>query len=230
MRRGGLRLKIIPAIDLKSGRVVHARGGARARYRPLRTPLFPDARPADVAARLADFNLFYIADLDALGGGAPQTAAIEAWSRARPDAALWIDRGVRNLADFEAARRLPGAPIVATETLADARLLGALAGRGADWILSLDFERGRLRGDARALAQSERWPHTVLVLSLDAVGAQAGPDLQTVAAVRARNPRSQIVAGGGVRSAADLRALARAGASAALVASALYTGKLTASA
>ncbi|MDD9869621.1 MAG: hypothetical protein OXU50_07000 [Gammaproteobacteria bacterium] len=47
-------MKLIPAIDLKDGCVVHARGGDRRRYRRLELPLFPSAQPLDVIARLLD--------------------------------------------------------------------------------------------------------------------------------------------------------------------------------
>ncbi len=71
-RTGQTILKIIPAIDLKDGCVVHARGGDRRRYRPLELPLFPSAQPLDVIARLLDGaapgppDTVYVADLDAI--------------------------------------------------------------------------------------------------------------------------------------------------------------------
>ena len=62
---------IIPAIDLKGGLVVHARGGARADYRPIDTPLGSAEDPIAIARALLDVAgspTLYIADLDAIAG------------------------------------------------------------------------------------------------------------------------------------------------------------------
>src|SRR6476469_2894571 len=62
---------IIPAIDLKGGLVVHARGGARADYRPIDTPLGSAEDPIAIARALLDVAgspTLCIADLDAIAG------------------------------------------------------------------------------------------------------------------------------------------------------------------
>jgi uncharacterized protein related to proFAR isomerase len=64
----------------------------------------------------------------------------------------------------------------------------------------------------------------VIVLDLARVGSGAGPDVAAIAEIHAAFPGLQLLAGGGVRDAADLRALARAGAAGALVATALHRG------
>ncbi|HVE77890.1 MAG TPA: hypothetical protein VNA89_03460, partial [Gemmatimonadaceae bacterium] len=70
-------MRVIPVLDLRGGRAVHARGGDRARYEPVRSAVAPAAPPGDALAlargdrdalALADR---YVADLAALGGGAP---------------------------------------------------------------------------------------------------------------------------------------------------------------
>ena len=63
---------IIPALDLKGGAVVHARGGARAEYRPIETPLGAADEPVALARALlavTGSSVLYIADLDAIEGG-----------------------------------------------------------------------------------------------------------------------------------------------------------------
>ena len=45
-------MRIIPVLDLMDGLVVRARFGDRASYRPIETPLSPDAQPLHVAAGL----------------------------------------------------------------------------------------------------------------------------------------------------------------------------------
>ncbi len=72
--------------------------------------------------------------------------------------------------------------------------------------------------DAIARADGAR----VLVTAIDRDGTLAGPDLALVAAAAARGLR--VLAAGGVRSPADVDALAGAGAEAAIVGRALLAG------
>jgi uncharacterized protein related to proFAR isomerase len=64
----------------------------------------------------------------------------------------------------------------------------------------------------------------VIVLDLARVGTSAGPDVRLIAEIHAASPDLQLLAGGGVRDADDLRALGEAGAAGALVATALHGG------
>jgi phosphoribosylformimino-5-aminoimidazole carboxamide ribotide isomerase len=56
------------------------------------------------------------------------------------------------------------------------------------------------------------------------VGSGAGPDVALIAELHAAFPDLELLAGGGVRDLEDLRALEAAGASGALVATALHSG------
>ena len=69
---------------------------------------------------------------------------------------------------------------------------------------------------------------SLIVIDLARVGAAAGLDLETISAVREAVPQLTLLAGGGVRGAQDLAALADIGCDAALVATALLDGRLTA--
>src|SRR6266498_930292 len=70
-------MEIIPVLDLAGGVAVHARAGERARYQPVRSVLSPDCI-GDPLALLRAFRerlgaeRCYLADLDAIGGGAVQ--------------------------------------------------------------------------------------------------------------------------------------------------------------
>jgi phosphoribosylformimino-5-aminoimidazole carboxamide ribotide isomerase len=68
----------------------------------------------------------------------------------------------------------------------------------------------------------------VIVMTLERVGSDSGPDLDTLREVQARSPGAQLIGAGGVRNAEDLRQAAAVGARAWLVASALHDGKLPA--
>ena len=62
------------------------------------------------------------------------------------------------------------------------------------------------------------------MLDLARVGSGAGPDVGLIAEIHAACPELALLAGGGVRDVADLRALRDAGAAGALVATALHRG------
>jgi len=228
-------MRIVPVLDLKGGVVVHARRGNRAGYRPLRSPLVDGCEPVTVARAVtarARADRLYVADLDALSGGAIDAVALAALAQVGE---LWVDAGAttaaraRALADAGAARN-----VVGTESLrGDAR--GAAAGPRR--VLSVDLRDGRLisprpdlagrdaaaaAGLAAALAVSE-----LLVIDLALVGSRAGPPVDAVAELAAALPGVEVYAGGGVRNDDDLRALEAAGAAGALVATALHDGAIT---
>ncbi len=239
-----MRCKLIPVLDLLDGQVVHAVRGDRANYRPIRTPLCDGAAPELVGPallRAADSALLYVADLDALTGGAVQVDALagllQALRRERPMARLWLDGGWRDAAAMRTTLAMLGSdladavdPVLASEALRP----GALEGLGDDAIaertlLSLDRRDGRRLDPAGCWDRPAQWPARLIVMTLERVGADAGPDLDTLAEVAARaRPGTQVIGAGGVRDGADLRAAGQAGAAAWLVASALHAGRLDA--
>lgn len=218
-------MDLIPVIDLASGVVVRAVRGERANYRPIVSRLCAGHDPADIAAALADYcaaSTLYLADLDAIRGGAVQHAALERVLRAVPGCTLWLDAGFRHVRD---AADLPAhiEPVFGSESLADADELAQLRGR-ADVLLSLDQRGGQPMDPAGCWVRDDCWPTRVIVMTLDRVGAASGPDLVTLDAVRQRAGNRMLIGAGGVRSEADLAAAEAAGAAAWLVASALHDG------
>ena len=62
-------MNIIPVIDIRDGIVVHARGGERANYQPLKSLLTQSVKLEQVIDDLLawyPFKQLYIADLDAI--------------------------------------------------------------------------------------------------------------------------------------------------------------------
>jgi phosphoribosylformimino-5-aminoimidazole carboxamide ribotide isomerase len=214
-------VRVVGVIDLKAGAAVHAVRGERERYRPLGDPL--------ALARRYGLEELYVADLDAIAGDGDNDAAIRALAR---EARIMVDAGVsepdraRALLDLGVDR-----VVVGTETLTGPEALDRLL---PGVVLSLDLRDGRaLSRDPRleglaaleAMARLHRpGLREVIVLDLARVGTGTGPDVAAIAELHAAFPALELLAGGGVRDAADLRALARAGAAGALVATALHHG------
>jgi phosphoribosylformimino-5-aminoimidazole carboxamide ribotide isomerase len=213
-------VRVVGVIDLKAGAAVHAVRGERERYRPLGDPL--------AIARRFGLDELYVADLDAIAGTGANDAIIAALAR---EARVMVDAGV---SEPGPARALLGLGVdrvvVGTETLADADAVA----RVPDAVLSVDLREGRVLSrdarlagipalDAVARLQSSAL-REVIVLDLARVGTRAGPDVALISSIHAAFPELQLLAGGDVRDADDLRALEAAGAAGALVATALHRG------
>jgi uncharacterized protein related to proFAR isomerase len=93
-------------------------------------------------------------------------------------------------------------------------------------VLSLDFRDDAFQGPGEILAEPALWPRRIIVMTLARVGSGAGPDLGRFAEIRSIASGCEIYAAGGVRDAADLSALKAAGASGALIATALHERRI----
>lgn len=217
--------------------------GERQHYRAVRSGLVAGSDPVAIARALCrecDGTAVYVADLDALEGRGDHRGVIR---ELRDDLGVepWVDAGV---SDSEAASRVleAGAArvIVGTETLTDITFLRAIRKilPPAQMLVSVDFDgRGVLSkcpalSGQPPLAAIELLANEdvteVILLALRQVGTGAGPDLETLRAVRDAFPDLRLIAGGGVRTADDLRALAEAGADGVLLATALHRGWIAA--
>jgi phosphoribosylformimino-5-aminoimidazole carboxamide ribotide isomerase len=231
-------MRIVPVLDLKGGIVVHARRGQRADYAPLRSPLVDGCEPVSVARALCAAcrtGSLYVADLDALAGRPVDVAML---ARLAGVAELWVDAGATTperaeaLADAGVARNVVGTESLGPDTTDD-RPAGAQA---PPVMLSVDLRDGRLISPRPELAGREPAAaaplaaalgvRELLVIDLSRVGSGSGPLLGAVAELAAALPELAIYAGGGVRDDDDLRALESAGATGALVATALHEGRV----
>jgi uncharacterized protein related to proFAR isomerase len=232
-------LQVIPVLDLARGQVVRGVRGERAAYRPIVSTLVAGSDPLAIAAALlppaaagrAGAAPLYVADLDAIQGGAAQIGTLRRLLRLRGDLCLWLDAGLSGVAAGAALRDALGAGGERVRLVYGSESLAAgSAGEGlADdpqAILSLDCRLERPLDPAALWSRPALWPRTIIAMTLDRVGAAAGPDLSTLARLRALAPGRVWVGAGGIRDRADLRSAATTGASAWLVASALHDGTL----
>lgn len=234
-------VQVIPVIDLMRGQVVRGVRGERHAYRPIVSRLADGSAPPAIASALRAAAppprgrqpVLYVADLDAIQGGRAQVEVLAALLRAQPDLCLWLDAGFTGPASVRALRAELGGhaarlrPVYGSESLASAAALDELA-QDPRSILSLDSRLERPLDPSGSWQRPGAWPRTVIVMTLDRVGAAAGPDLDTFARLRAMAPDRTWIGAGGVRDARDLRAAAAGGAAGWLVASALHDGTLNA--
>jgi HisA/HisF family protein len=226
---------LIPVVDLMRGQVVRAVRGNRSAYRPIVSTLCEGSDPVRMARALCEHCAaaqLYMADLDALTGGAAQADVLRALLEALPEVELWLDAGFADAAGAHAllerigpaARRV--VPVFGSESLRSRAALQACLAAPRKAILSLDRRDGERLDAAGCWDCPELWPQRVIVMTLERVGAASGPDLDTLRDTAARAPGVQLIGAGGVRDAADLERARDAGAHAWLVASALHDGRL----
>jgi phosphoribosylformimino-5-aminoimidazole carboxamide ribotide isomerase len=221
-------MKIIPVIDLKGGQVVHASGGDRNRYRPihLTSSICASSEINEVVShflKLHPFQTFYIADLDAIDGTGNHDASIDEVLNQHPNQEFWVDNGINCQTVSESNRPGNYKSVIGTES----QLL-PISLKNADLILSLDFKYNRALGHPSWLESPELWPETVLVMTLDLVGSNGGPDFEKLSKLRKHYPDKYFVAAGGVRDVNDLMQLKSMGIAAVLMASALHNRSIDA--
>jgi phosphoribosylformimino-5-aminoimidazole carboxamide ribotide isomerase len=176
----------------------------------------------------------YVADLDALQDGVSQIGTLRKLLESDAQLELWLDAGFADAKAAEsvlqalAEHRARVVPVFASESLRSTAALATCFSPGAhpDAVLSLDRRDGRRLDAAGCWDAPALWPRRVIVMTLERVGADAGPDLETLAEVRRKAPQALLIGAGGVRNPADLAAAEAAGADAWLVASALHDLRL----
>ena len=219
-----LPIKIIPVIDLKDGLVVHAHLGMRDQYQPIHTKLCQSADLFQVIAAfltLADFDCFYIADLNAITGLGHHETLIAELLKTYPQKTFWIDSGYQVLKDYVDNHL----PVLGSECYSEDHVLELKAFKKR-FILSLDYGKSGALGATSLFSDQALWPETIIVMTLNRVGSQQGPDLETLNAFCRRYPEQRFAAAGGIRHNADLLALKQLGVQQALLASALHSGDI----
>jgi phosphoribosylformimino-5-aminoimidazole carboxamide ribotide isomerase len=228
-------MKVFAAVDLREGAAVQLVGGRLDQER-IRLP-----DPVGVALRWieAGFRAIHVVDLDAALGTGDNREVVDALARAvAGKAVLQLAGGLRDDEAVDRALR-SGADrvVVGTRGIEDPAWLEALArARPGRVVLAADVRGGRIvtHGwtestdlDAPACIGSlQRYPlAAILITDVDREGGQDGVNVGLFRQL-ARTTDHPVIAAGGIRSPADLQALARAGMAGAVLGMALYSGRI----
>ena len=230
---------LLPAIDLRGGRVVRLRQGDFARE----TAYSED--PVEVANRFVDGGArwLHVVDLDGARTGRPAHAEIIARIVASVGerASVEVAGGLRT-AEAVAEALAAGATraVVGTAALDDpAFAAGLVEAHGADRIVvSLDVRDGLAVGSGWVPGSAGTPLRTAIaglgragvewfeVTAIDRDGTLGGPD-RALLRIAAGDPRTHVIASGGIASTDDLRAVREIGCAGAIVGRALYEGRFT---
>lgn len=234
-------LRIIPVLDIKNGTAVHARGGDRDHYAPLRSIVHEGHDPVELAGAFRErcgYETVYLADLDAIQHGRRNLHLYERICNL--PLALWVDAGVRNGDDAGQIIGLGASVVAGLETLQGPNALAELIKRfGPERVIfSLD-----LRSGTPVVAAENLWHESdpcmiadvavncgieqMIVLDLARVGMNTGlGTLPLIESIRKKHGDLKVIAGGGIAGPQDLASLEIAGVWGALVGSALHDGRI----
>jgi phosphoribosylformimino-5-aminoimidazole carboxamide ribotide isomerase len=220
-------IDVIPAVDVLGAGAVRLRQGDYDEVvERAGDPVKLTRRwAAEGAARI------HVVDLDGARLGSVRPGLVRELVAAAAPAAVQASGGIRSLADARALLEA-GADRVVVGTAAFPDPAPWAEALGEQLVVALDVRDGRIRTAGwTAEAGLELAAATelclaagvtrVLCTAIDRDGTLAGPDLGLVESVAASGLR--VLAAGGVRSPDDVRALARAGAEAAVVGRALLS-------
>ncbi len=221
-------MNIIPVIDLKDGKVVHAHMGNRKQYQPVNSMLCQSSDIFDVICSfltLYPFKHFYIADLNALSGFGEHNSLINKVLRLFNKIHFWVDAGLKSPIDFFHQENYT--PVIGSESCKEQHV-DLLKTTKKNFVLSLDFSINKPIGPKILFENPKYWPKTIIIMALGRVGTNNGPAITQLQHYRNNNPNKFFIAAGGIRNSADLSALTKMGIHSALVATALHSGAITA--
>jgi len=230
-------LRVIPVLDVRGGKVVHAVAGSRNQYLPIRSKVTSSVCPVEVAGdlrRVFRFPEIYIADLDAIEGTGENFKDVLAIGDL--GYSVYLDRGIGGAGDIDSGLRQVDRVVVGTETLQSVREL-EIACRLHPWVVaSLDFKGDDLLARDRSLMGlspsrlvekvCRAGVSEVIYLDLRRVGTGCGVRSARLERILDAS-KVPVLVGGGVRDSRDIRDLAEAGAAGVLVATSIHSGILT---
>ncbi len=233
-------MKVVPVIDILNGVTVHAVRGKRSEYHSLTSVLCDSANPLEVASALKTigFSELYIADLDAITGKGDNFDHIKQIAE-KTGLELMVDAGVTDMQRAEVLVESQASKvIVGTETLRTLKFLtDALQRFGSDRVaVSLDLKQRNVlsvspqisstNAVTLALRLQSLGLKELIVLDLARVGSSEGVDQDLLRQLLQRL-QIKVDVGGGVHDIKELLVLRGLGINAALVATALHSGKIS---
>jgi phosphoribosylformimino-5-aminoimidazole carboxamide ribotide isomerase len=137
---------------------------------------------------------------------------------------FWIDKGYQK---YDGIKQLSEntLPVLGSESYKE-ETISKIKAYKKNFILSLDYSNSGALGAKNLFSEPTFWPENVIIMTLERVGSNKGPDLDKLKKFCRQYPDKSFIAAGGIRNKQDLLALDKAGVHQALVASALHSGAI----
>ena len=218
-------LKLILAIDLMNGLVVHGKSGLRDTYAPLTWGLSPSAVPREYIKNLRP-KYVYIADLDSIQKQGDNIIQVQQIASCVDQ--VFLDKGDKDPSSFI---QIPSIlPIIGTETAGcNPEKLSECFG-----VLSVDIKYGNVipckKDPIDFLYEITHLSfEAIIILNISTVGTGAGLDATFLTHLRAATSLP-LYYGGGVATTKDLDMLAAASFDGAIISTAVHKGHIPLSA
>ncbi|MCP8320986.1 MAG: HisA/HisF family protein [archaeon] len=233
-------MRIIPVIDIMGGVAVHAKGGQRDYYKPIKSQLCETSNPIDLALTLKSnfgFRELYIADLDSIMGRGDNMDTLRRIHESS-GMEIMVDSGIN---DARKVRDILHAGIekvvVGTETLTSFEVLKKIldfAGHERI-VVSIDLKNGKILSKCKEIvrlspeALAKRLElmsiKELILLDLSRVGSESGVNAKLIRRVL-DSVDVPIITGGGIRNIDDVLLLRDLGISGVLISTALHNLKI----
>ena len=218
-------------MDIKQGQVVHAIKGQRDQYHAINSRLCNSFDPVKIISafiKLYPFPVVYIADLDAITGNGNNNEIITTIHDDYPQLTIWLDSGVTYINDIKNKEFPRIIDVIGTETGINTERLLEIKNHYPDSILSLDFTNNQFLGDMSILNNPETWPDTVIVMALNRVGSNSGPDIELTDTIKQQNTGKEVYLAGGITNITHLESIKNKKIDGALIATSIHSGEITA--
>lgn len=235
-------MKIIPVLDILNGKVVHAQGGKRSQYQPLKNSLFRSSYPLNVVDKFEKmgFKELYLADLDSIINKHTNFNLLEQ-IRDNSEIELLVDAGVtRKDLVSRLIKKNVKKVIIGTETLTSINFLRDIIDFFGNHriIVSLDLIGDRILNNFNLKEQHKpiSFLHSledfgiseIIILDLTRVGSEKGVNNRLLKKIL-EEIDLDIIIGGGIRDVSDLIELRQFGVCGVLIGTALYSNRINVS-
>ena len=213
-------MNIIPAIDLKKGKVVRAVQGNRASYKPIDLVTTYSSNPITfIKALIIKYkpSTIYLADLDLLDGDGNNIDIIYKIANMFRNKIFWVDVGAKKVKKLNIKNITP---ILCSESCEDIRLINYVY---KDHIHSYDY-KDRSLGTRYFKKLESSHKKKVIFMNISDVGNKKGPDFRYLRGMLRVSDKEYYV-GGGVNSILDIHKLSKMNISGVIVSSLLMRKK-----
>lgn len=227
-------MQVIPAVDILEGRCVRLTKGSFAARKDYGEPLQCAQRWQREGA-----GMLHVVDLDGARSGAMKNIVhiqriiglgvaceVGGGMRSEADARRMLGLGAARIVLGTAAVKEPIVVKRMSEEFGSERVVLAVDARGSRVALSGWAEGSSLDSCALAKKAKRLGAGRVLFTAISRDGTMNGPDVAAIARIVAA-AGVPVIASGGIATLADVRAVAAAGAEAAIIGKALYEGAFT---